>query len=278
MSTPISDMTVEIRAPRGVVPLNLMELWEYRELVYFFLWRDIKGRYRQMALGPLWIVIHPLLNMVLFTLVFGVVAKLPSDGVPYPLFSYAALLPWGFFSTALFASANSLLANRNIISKVYFPRLTAPLVGVLSGIADFLICFLILLGMMYWYGYMPTYRMLFIPVYLLLCALTALAVGLWTACWVVYFHDVVDILGYLVKVWMYLSPVVYASSLVPVEWHTLYYLNPMANAVDGFRWALLGVGAPPGPMLWLSFLVVIPLLTAGAYYFRRTERTIVDAG
>jgi lipopolysaccharide transport system permease protein len=271
-----SEPVVEIAAPRGLTPLNLRELWEYRELVYFFLWRDVKARYRQMALGPLWIVIHPVLNMVLFTLIFSVVAKLPSDGVPYPLFNFAALLPWGFFTAALFAAAGSLMNYRNLISKVYFPRLSVPLVGVLSGLVDFFIAFVVLLGMTLFYGYALRWTLLMIPVYLLLAGMTALAVGLWTACAVVYFHDVLDALGYLAKLWMFVSPVVYASSLVPGKWQTLYYLNPMAVVVDGCRWALLGAGRPPDLMLLLSFLLVLPFLVSGAYYFRKTERSIVD--
>ena len=270
------EPVVEIAAPRGLTPLNLHELWEYRELVYFFLWRDVKARYRQMALGPLWIVIHPVLNMVLFTLIFSVVAKLPSDGVPYPLFNFAALLPWGFFHTALFAAAGSLMTYRNLISKVYFPRLSVPLVGVLSGLVDFLIAFGILLGMTLVYGYALRWTLLVIPVYLALAGMTALAVGLWTACAVVHFHDVLDALAYLAKLWMFVTPVVYASSLVPAKWQTLYYLNPMAVVVDGFRWALLGAGRPPDLMLLLSFLLVLPFLVSGAYYFRKTERSIVD--
>ena len=268
-SKPSSVATVEIRAYKGVVPLNLRELWEYRDLIYFFLWRDIKGRYRQMALGPLWIVIHPVLNMVLFTLIFGMVAKLPSDGIPYPIFNYAALLPWGFFSSALFAAANSLLSYRNLISKVYFPRLTAPVVGVLAGLVDFGISFLVFLGLMWWYGFHLTFAALWLPVYLL-------AVGLWLASWIVHFHDVADMLSYAVKMWMYVTPVVYATSMIPVRWQILYRLNPMTNVVEGFRWALCGAGDPSFKMLGISFLVVTPILISGAYYFRKTERSIVD--
>jgi lipopolysaccharide transport system permease protein len=240
------------------------------------LWRDVKGRYRQMAFGPLWMVINPLLNMVLFTVIFGVVAKLPSDGIPYPLFNYAALLPWTFFAGALFSAANSLLSNRDLIAKVYFPRLVTPLVGVLSSLFDFAISFIILLGMMLWYGYGVSLAMLVVPVYLLLAAMTGLAVGLWAASWIVHFRDVNSVLSYLVRLWMYATPVVYATSLVPERWMGLYMLNPMANVIEGIRWALLGVGRPPDLNLLLSFIIVIPLMVAGAYYFRRTERSIVD--
>ncbi|HPG00730.1 MAG TPA: ABC transporter permease [Kiritimatiellia bacterium] len=276
-TTPLSaSSTVEIRAYKGLVPLGLRELWNYRDLIYFFLWRDIKGRYRQMALGPLWIIIHPLLNMFIFTLIFGMVAKLPSDGIPYPIFNYAALLPWGFFGGALFAAANSLLSYRNLISKVYFPRLVAPVVGVLSGLVDLGISFLVFLGMMWWYGFPLTLAVLWLPVYLLLAAMTALAVGLWMASWIVHFHDVADMLSYAVKFWMYATPIVYATSMIPVRWQAVYRLNPMTNVVEGFRWALCGAGDPSFKMLGISFLVVTPILISGAYYFRKTERSIVD--
>jgi len=272
----ISTRTVEIHARRGWVPLGLSEIWDFRELVFFFLWRDVKGRYRQMALGPLWVILHPLMNMVLFTLIFGMVANLPSDDIPYPLFSYSALLPWTFFSGALLSVSNSLLQYRNLISKVYFPRLIIPLVAVLSGVFDFLVSFVVLMGMAFFYGYYPTWQMLLIPLYLLLAGITALAVGLWLASWVVHFHDIADLLSYAVRAWMFVSPVVYASSLVPERWQTLYHLNPMTNVIEGFRWALLGTGSAPGLMLWISFLIVIPLMVGGAYYYRLTERSIVD--
>lgn len=275
-ATVSSESTIIIQPHKTWVPLNLHELWEYRDLIYFLIWRNVKGRYRQMALGPLWIVIQPLMNMVLYTIIFGTVARLPSDGLPYPLFSYAALLPWTFFSGAVNGAANSLLSYQSLITKVYFPRLVVPVVGVLSGLVDFAISFIILLGMMVFYGYSPTWTILTIPLYLLLAAATALAVGLWAASWIVHYRDVSNILGYVMSGWLYATPVVYAISMVPEGWRTLYRLNPMTNVVDGFRWALLGAGQPPDLMFPLSALLVLPVLISGAYYFRRTERTIVD--
>lgn len=267
---------ITIEAKRGLVPLNLHELWEYRELVYFMLWRDVKGRYRQMALGPLWMVINPLLNMVLFTVIFSMVANLPSDGLPYPLFNYSALLPWTFFTGALHTAAGSLVGYRDLISKIYFPRLVIPLVGVGGALVDFAISFLILLGMMVWYGFFPTFAVLWLPVYLLLAACTGLAVGLWFASWIAHFRDMNSVLGYLSRLWMYGTPVVYASSMVPERWRTLYDLNPMTVVIEGCRWSLLGSGPGPGRSLALAFAIVVPLMVAGAYYFRSTERSIVD--
>jgi lipopolysaccharide transport system permease protein len=268
--------TLIIQPTKGWGSLALHEVWEYRDLLYFLLWRDVKGRYRQMALGPLWIVLRPLLNMVLFTFIFGTVAKLPSDGVPYPLFTYSALLPWTFFNSAVMGAANSLLSYKDLIAKVYFPRLLVPIVSILSGLIDFGISFVILLGMMIWYGYSFTWNLVTIPLYLLLVAATALAVGLWSASWIVYYRDVKEILSYIIRGWMFVTPVVYAMSIVPERWQTLYRLNPMTNIVEGFRWALLGVGQPPDLLFVISALLVVSLLISGAFYFRRTERTIVD--
>ncbi len=265
-----------IQPTKGWGRLALHEVWEYRDLLYFLLWRDVKGRYKQMALGPLWIILRPLLNMVLFTLIFGKVAKLPSDGVPYPIFSYTALLPWTFFAGAVMGGANSLLSHRQLITKVYFPRLIIPVVSVVSGFIDFAISFIILLGMMVFYGYPPTWGIMLLPVYLLLAAATALTVGLWAATWVVHYHDVNEVLSYVIRGWMYATPVVYAVSIVPERWRALYRLNPMTNVIEGFRWALLGSGQPPDGFLLLSFVLVLPCLIGGAFYFRRTERTIVD--
>lgn len=256
--------------------LGLREIWEYRDLLYFLLWRDVKGRYKQMALGPLWIVIHPLLNMVIFSLVFGVVAKLPSNGVPYPIFTYAAILPWTFFSSAVMGATHSLLSNSHLIAKVYFPRLIVPIVSVLAGLIDFSISFLILLGMMLYYGYLPGWKILALPFFLLLAAAIGLGVGLWAATWVMHYRDVAQLVAYLVRGWMYVTPVVYSMSIIPERWQAFYRLNPMTNVIEGIRWAVLDAGAPPDKFLLLSIMLTIPLLIGGAYYFRRTERTIVD--
>ncbi len=265
-----------IQPTTGWGRLALHEVWEYRDLLYFLLWRDVKGRYKQMALGPLWIVLRPLFNMVLFTLIFGVVAKLPSEGVPYPIFTYTALLPWTFFSGALMAAANSLLNHRHLIAKVYFPRLIVPIVGVISGFIDFSISLLILLGMMVFYGYGVSWKIFTLPIFLCIAAMTALAIGLWCASWIVHYHDVNEMLSYVVRGWMYVTPVVYAISIVPERWRTLYRLNPMTNVIEGFRWALLGTGQAPDMICLISTLAVVPILISGAFYFRRTERTIVD--
>jgi lipopolysaccharide transport system permease protein len=265
-----------IQPTRGWGRLALREIWEYRDLLYFLFWRELKGRYRQMALGPLWIVLCPLLNMILFTLIFGMVAKLPSNGVPYPLFTYAALLPWTFFVGAVTGSSTSLLSYKDLIAKVYFPRLIVPVVSIFSSLVDFAISFVILLGMMAGYGYFPTWAIVTIPLYLLVAAVTALTVGLWSASWIVHYHDVNEVVSYLVRGWMCVTPVVYAMSIIPGKWLTLYRLNPMTNVIEGFRWALLGVGQPPDFLFVMSALFVVPLLITGAFYFRRTERTIVD--
>jgi len=268
--------TIIIQPTTGWGQLGLHDVWEYRDLLYLLLWRDVKGRYKQMALGPLWIVIHPLLNMVMFSLIFGMVAKLPSDGVPYPIFTYTALLPWTFFASTVIGAANSLLSHRHLITKVYFPRLIVPIVSVLSGLVDFAISFIILLGMMLWFGFVPGWQILTLPLFLLLTAATALAVGLWSATWIVHYHDVAEILSYLIRGWMYATPVVYALSIIPAQWRGLYRLNPMTNVIEGFRWALLGRGTPPDALFLLSSLFACVGLVSGAYYFRRTERTIVD--
>ena len=267
---------VRIRPSRGWGRLDLHELWEYRDLIYFLLGREVKGRYRQMALGPLWIIIQPLVSMVIYSLIFGVVAKLPSQGLAYPLFSYAGLLPWGFFSGATSRSANSLVSNMNLISKVYFPRLVIPIVGVLSGLTDFLPSFLILVGMMLFYGIVPTIQVITVPFFLLLAAATSLCIGLWVAALSVRFRDMAYGISYLLQALMYASPVVYSSEVIPEQWRWLYQLNPLTGVVEGFRWALLDTGSPPGWGLAVSTLVVVGLLIVGAYYFRRTERTIVD--
>lgn len=265
-----------IEAARGLIPLNLGELWEYRELLFFMLARDIKGKYRQMAFGPLWMVINPIMNVVLFSIVFGVVAQLPSDGIPYPLFNYSAMLPWMLFSGTVFAAAGSLTGQKHLISKVYFPRLILPLVGVLSALVDFAISFVLLLALGLYYGYAPGWTSLMVPIYLLLAGAAGLAIGLWFAGWIAHFNDVNAILGYIIRLWMYATPVVYASSMVPERYMALYKLNPLTTVVEGMRWALYGVGEGSISRLLTSFAIVIPLLIGGAYYFRRAERSIVD--
>lgn len=268
--------TTVIKPTKGWSSLGLGDVWEYRELLWFLTARDIKGRYRQMALGPLWIVIKPLVNMVIFSFLFGRVAKLPSEGIPYPIFTYTALLPWGYFSGAASTSVGSLVRRMSLISKVYFPRLIVPISAVLSGLVDLGVSFLILLGMMVFYGFVPSVSMVTLPLFVLLATATALGVGLWSATLAVRFRDLRTAMTYGIRMWMYVTPVVYSASLVPERWQWLYRLNPMYWVIEGFRWALLGKGQPPQPAMLLTVALVALLLVSGAFVFRRTERTIVD--
>lgn len=265
-----------IEPSRGWVRLKLRELWEYRELIYFLVWRDVKVRYKQTVLGALWAIIQPLFSMVVFTVVFGRLAKMPSDGIPYPLFSYSALLPWNYFAQGLSSSSDSLVGSANLIRKVYFPRLVIPIAAVCGGVVDFLIAFSVLLLMMAWFGVAPTANVVWLPLFLLLALVTALGVGLWLSALNVQYRDVRYTVPFLVQFWMYTTPIVYPSSLLPEPWKTLYGLNPMAGVVEGFRWALLGVKTPPGPMLGLSAAAAALLLISGAYFFRRMEKNFAD--
>jgi lipopolysaccharide transport system permease protein len=264
-----------IRPSSGFPTLDLPALWEYRELLYFLTWRDVKVRYKQTALGAAWAVIQPLFTMVVFSLFFGHLAKIPSDGVPYPLFSYAALLPWTYFAFALGGASNSLVGSANLISKVYFPRLVIPISSVLAGLLDFAIAFVVLIALMLWYGAYPTPAIALLPFFLLLSLVTALGVGLWLSALNVQYRDVRYVIPFLTQAWLFLTPVAYPSSLLDEPWRTLYGLNPMVGVVEGFRWALLGTN-PPGPMIAVSALVSVILLMTGALYFRRMERTFAD--
>jgi len=265
-----------IRPPRGLMSLNLREIWRYRELLYFLTWRDIKVRYKQTALGAAWAVLQPFLTMVVFSIFFGRLAKVPSDGFPYPVFTYTALLPWQLFAYALNQSGNSLVTNQQLLTKVYFPRLVIPLSSVLAGLVDFAIAFVVLLGMMFYYGITPTLTALTIPLFLLLAVMTSLAVGLWLSALNVQYRDVRYTIPFLTQFWLYATPIAYSSSLVP-EWiRPLYGLNPMVGVVEGFRWALLGKRGGVGPMVIVSTLVVIVLLLGGLMYFRNMEKTFAD--
>lgn len=268
--------TIVIEPSRGWAALGLRDVWEYRELLYFLVWREVKGRYRQMAFGPLWIVLQPLVQMVIFSLIFGKLARLPSDGVPYPIFAYVALLPWQFFANSVRQSAASLLRQSNVIAKVYFPRLVIPISSVLAACVDFVASFVVLAGMIVFYRVRLTWAVFTLPLYLLLAAATALGIGLWLAGLAVKFRDVAIGLNFGVTVWQYLTPVAYSTTLIPEQWHTLYRLNPMTGVIEGFRWALLGTGHAPDWTTALSATLVLALLISGAFYFRRTERTIVD--
>ena len=266
---------VEIRARNGWVPLNLGEIRDFRELLGFFIWRDLKGRYRQMALGPLWLILQPIINTVLFTLLFSQVAKVPSDGLPYPLFTYSALLLWSFFSQCAETSSMSLLGFRNLIAKVYFPRLLVPLVGILSAALEVVVSFFILLAVFWSFGYPPTLAWLAAPFVLLPAAILGLVIGIWTAPAVVHFRDVSQIIGFGLRAAMYLSPVVYPSSLVPEKWRAIYQMNPMVPILDAWRAILFGQPVPWSGLLY-PLALGLPLLIAGAYVFRRSERNIVD--
>ena len=267
---------VAIRPARGWTSLDLRELWRYRELLAFLIWRDVKVRYKQTALGAAWAILQPVFSMVVFSLFFGRLAKVPSDGVPYPVFCYCALLPWQLFAYALAESSNSVVANGNLISKIYFPRLVIPIAGVLAGLVDFTIAFSVLIVLMLHYGIAPTWTIATLPLFVLLAILSALAVGLWFSALNVQYRDVRYTVGFLTQIWLFLSPVAYPSSLVPERWRPLYGLNPMAGVVEGFRWALLGKTPAPGAMLAVSVMMVLLLLVGGLFYFRRMETSFAD--
>ena len=267
---------LRIEPAQGWSSLGLEELWQYRELLYFLTWRDIKVRYKQTILGAAWAIIQPFFMMIVFSLFFGWLARMPSDGVPYPVFTFCALLPWQLFSHALTESSNSVVGNQNLITKVYFPRLVIPLAAVLGGVVDFVIAFVLLVIMMLHYGIEPGWAIATLPGFILLALLTALAVGLWLSALNAQYRDVRYTINFLVQLWLIATPVAYPSSLIPERWRGLYGLNPMAGVVEGFRWALLGKSQPPGLMLWVSIAVVIALLVGGLYYFRRMEQQFAD--
>lgn len=267
--------TFSIDPPSGWTSLGLRELWDYRELLYFLTWRDVKVRYKQTALGAAWAIIQPVFMMLVFSLFFGRLAKMPSDGIPYPIFTFCALLPWQLFAHALTESSNSLVANERLITKVYFPRLVVPIAAVLGGLVDFGVAFVILLAMMAYYSIVPTVAIVALPGFIVLAIMTALAVGLWLSALNVKYRDVRYTINFLIQFWLFATPIAYPSSLVPEPWRALYGLNPMAGVVEGFRWALLGSN-PPGAMLWVSIAVVILLLVGGLYYFRRMEQQFAD--
>jgi lipopolysaccharide transport system permease protein len=265
-----------IEPSKGWVSLRLGALWRFRELLYFLIWRDVKVRYKQTLLGAAWAILQPLLTMVIFSVFFGKLAGMPSDGVPYPLFAYIALVPWTFFANGLTLSSNSLVSNRTLLRKVYFPRLVIPVSAVESGLIDFGIAFVVLLGLAAKYGVTPTVHVLWLPALVLLALVTALGVGLWFAALNVLYRDIQYIVPFLVQVWLYATPIVYPSSLVPARWRTLYAINPMVGVVEGFRWALLGTGTAPGPMILVSAVVSIAILIGGLFFFRRMEKSFSD--
>lgn len=271
---------VVIQPTRGLASLQLPAVWQYRELLYFLVWRDIKVRYKQSVLGVLWIIIQPVVSMVIFSVIFGGLLNVPSGGVPYPIFAFAALLPWNYFAGSLARSSTGLVDSAHLITKVYFPRLIIPIAGVLSGLVDFAIAFLVLVGLMLYYGVAPTLAVVLLPAFLLLALLTALGFSLWLSAFNVRFRDVKHLIPFLVQTWMYATPVIYGSTLIPERFRFLLGLNPMTGVVEGFRWALLGQqlaeAQPPGPLFALSVAITLLVLAGGLIYFRATERTFAD--
>jgi len=273
---PAEAPVVRIAPPRGWFHVDLAEVWAYRELLYFFIWRDIKIRYKQTVIGAGWAIIQPFATMIVFSLFFGKLAKMPSGGVPYPIFYYSALLPWMYFATALTAATGVVVEHQRIITKVYFPRLILPMSAVVGGLVDFAIAFVILLLMMVYYSIVPTVAILYLPLFLLLALATALGAGLWLSALNAIYRDVRYAVPFMVQFWLFASPVAYPSSLIPEKWRWLYGLNPMAGVIEGFRWALTGQGRPPDLFLLASAGAVVLLLVGGLIYFRKMEGTIAD--
>jgi len=268
--------TIYVKPIKGWTALNLGDLWDYRELLVFLIWRDIKVRYRQTVLGGAWAIIQPFFTMVVFSIFFGQFAKMPSDGIPYPIFSYTALVPWSFFASSLQRTSGSLVSSANLLTKVYFPRLIIPISAAAANLVDFALAFVILLIMMLFYGIVPTINIVWLPVFIFLALITALGVGLWLAAINVQIRDVGSIVPFLVQFWLFATPIAYPSSLLPEPWHTVYGLNPMAGVVEGFRWALLGLDTAPGPIVLVSAVVAIIVFIGGLFYFQRMETIFAD--
>jgi len=275
MST-TTQSTVIIEPKKGLFQLDLKGIWQYRELLYFLVWRDLKVRYKQTVIGIGWAVLQPFVTMVIFTVIFGVLARIPSDGIPYPIFAYSALLPWNYFATALQRCVVSVVGDAALVSKVYFPRLILPLAGTISGFADFFVSFLLLLGMMTFYGLHLSWTVLVLPFFLLLALSTALAVGLWLSALNVRYRDVGHTIPFLMQIWMYASPIVYPASMIPEKYRFFYSLNPMAGVIEGFRWALLGKQSPDFAVMAISMAVVLFLILGGLVFFRNMEKTFAD--
>ena len=268
---------VRIEATKGWTALNLKELWEFRELLYFFTWRDIKVRYKQTVLGASWAILQPLFAMLVFSVVFGRLANMPSDGIPYPLFSFAALVPWYFFANGIGSASNSLVVGSNLLKKVYFPRMALPISAIFGGFVDFVLAFSVLFLMMLFYGVMPTANVVWLPFLLVLIFITSMGVSFWLSAMNVQFRDVRYVVPFFIQAWMFITPVVYPASLIQDPFlQIIYALNPMVGVIEGFRWALLGTDTAPGPMIAISFLVSVSLLVSGAFYFRRMEKTFAD--
>ncbi len=267
---------IRIRPARGWVSLHLRDLWEYRELLYFLVWRDVKVRYKQTVLGIAWVIIQPLATTLIFTVIFGNLAKIPSDNLPYAVFALSGLAPWNYFSSAFSRGSLSLVGSAHLISKVYFPRLIIPIAGVLSGLVDFAIVLVLAFALMLFYSIALSPWVIALPLYILMAIATALGVSLWLSALNVQYRDVGYLIPFVAQLWLYATPVVYPSSLIPAQWRFLYALNPMTSVVEGFRWSLFGTGEPPGAMLAISIGVVLALLLSGAFFFKRMEKSFAD--
>ncbi len=269
-----------LRPTKGLAALNLKDLWDYRELIYFLTWRDLKVRYKQTLLGFTWVILQPVINMVVFTVLFGQLLQVPTDGIPYPIFSFAALLPWLYFASSLTRSSTTLVGSANLISKVYFPRMVIPIAGVLSGLVDFLVSLIVLIGMMLAFKIIPTFNLLLLPVFLFLALLTALGFGLWLSALNVRFRDINHLVPFIIEIWKYATPVIYGSTLIPERFRFILGLNPMTGVVEGFRWAILGSkyveNFDPGPLFIFSITITIVVLISGIIFFKNTERTFAD--
>ena len=269
--------TIYIKPSRGLAALNLRDLWTYRELVFFMVWRDVKVKYKQTLLGMAWAVVQPVMTMLVFTFVFDRVANLPTEGIPYEVFSFTALLPWGLFVTALNQGSRSLVAHNNMVTKIYFPRLILPMASVFAGLIDFIIAFIIFIGLMFYFGVSPAWAYLWtLPLFLLLALVTALGVALWLSAINVKYRDVNHALPFLTQFWLFATPVAYSFSTIPENWQILLSLNPMTGVVNGFRWALLGSGSGPDVTLWISVVISILIFISGLFYFRSMEKTFAD--
>jgi len=271
-----TEFTLRIEPTRGFFKLDLAAVWEYRELLYFLVWRDVKVRYKQTIIGAAWAILQPLMTMMIFTVIFGNFAKIPSDGLPYSIFAYTALMPWNYFSQAISRGGISLVGEANLIVKVYFPRLIIPIASVVAPLTDFFMSFLVLIVMIAWFGIVPGWNVLYLPVFLLLALMTGLAVVLWLSPLNVRYRDVSHTIPFLIQFWLYASPVAYPVSLVPEKWRVLYSLNPMVGVIEGFRWTLLGTEAPAFDVIAVSAVMVVVLLLGGIVFFKRMERTFAD--
>jgi len=260
----------------GWVPLRLRELWEYRELFYFLTWRDIKVRYKQTLLGSAWSIIQPFMTMVVFSIFLGHLSKIPSDGIPYPIFTYAALVPWTVLAKSLGRSSNSLIDNSHLIKKVYFPRMIIPITSILANVIDFILAFIVLLFMMLYFQIAPTQNVIWLPFLFLLALVTSAGVVFWLSALNVRYRDVAYTTQFLTQLWLFATPIAYPSSVIPEDWRACYAINPMVGVVEGFRWALLKTDTAPGPMIFVSALVAVLLLLTGAFYFRSVEKTFAD--